>query len=382
MFKNHNLKIFLIALLLTLPQLSFANGIVSSTIKNPDPYSGNQSWFRYYESPGNTVKDSVILRNLGDQPITIKVYATDAASNQAGSFTLKTNEEEQKGIGLWAKVDRSEVTIQPDENIEVPFEINIPKDLAPGEYFGGIINEEDTQNSCDPIQSVSGQCTGNIQIKTRSGNRIYLTIPGEVKQDIKMTNFSWKQGQKTVHFNFTFVNKGNVSFEPKAVIDIYNSLNQKIATIEKTLGKSLPNSTISPIVDWEYANNFGPLTAKAKIYYNEEDHGQFNNLHGAVLTDSSEVSMFIFPWMAILIVATIVFLIAGFFIGRKKYHQHLLNNSIDYTVKADDNIMDIAADHQAKWQLIACLNGLKAPYVLTPGQKLKIPTKKVSKTTK
>jgi len=379
MTKTKTLKLLFISLLLALPQLTIANGIISSTIKTPDPYNGNQSWFRYYESPGNTIKDSLILRNLGNQPITIKIYASDATANQAGSFSLKMFGDEQKGLGKWTKVSKSEITLSPDQTEEVPFQIDIPTDLTPGQYFGGIVNEEVTGGPCGPNQEVSGVCQGSIQIKTRSGNRIYLTIPGEVKQDIKLTNFNWKQAGKVIHFNFTFVNNGNVAFEPKAIISLYNIFNQKIATTETTLGKSLPNSTISPIADWDFQNNFGPLTAKAQIYYNQDNLGQFDTLHGTVLSESANFSIFIFPWAISLITILIIMTLSGVYIFRKKQLLHILANCFDYETKADDNIMDLAEKNHIKWQSIAHINHLKPPYVLEAGQKIKIPAKKSNK---
>ena len=83
MLKTNTLKILILGLLLALPQLTLANGIISSTVKNPDPYSGNQSWFRYYESPGNVVKDAIILRILGNQGMSL-------SKDQADILTLIT----------------------------------------------------------------------------------------------------------------------------------------------------------------------------------------------------------------------------------------------------------------------------------------------------
>lgn len=372
MLKTKILKLIILGLFLLLPQRTLANGIISSTIKTPDPYSGNQSWFRYYESPGKVVNDALILRNLGDQPITVKIYATDAATNQAGSFTLKTAEEEQNGLGKWTEISKSQITLTPNQSEEVPFQINVPADLSPGQYFGGILHEE-VAKDCGPYQDVSGVCKGNIQIKTRSGNRVYLTIPGEAKQDINLTNFNWKQSDKVIHFTFTFVNNGNVAFNPKTIISIYNIFNQKIATIEKPLGKSLPGSNISPIIDWDYQNNFGPLTAKAQIYYNQDNLGQLDELHGAVLSEDKNLSIFIFPWGVFLTMIFITILLLGAYFLNKKRLRHILSNCIDYQVKQNDDVIDIAEKHHVRWQIIVSINHLKAPYVLETGQKLKIP---------
>ncbi len=374
MTKINKFKIIILAIVFVLPQLTQANSTVSSTIKTPDPSGDNLSWFRYSEAPGNVIQDSIILRNLGNQPTTVKVYATDALTNQAGSFTLKTNTEEQKSIGLWTNISKSEVTLQPEQSEEVPFQINIPESISPGQYFGGIVNEEITPGECG---NSSKSCKGSVQIKTRSGNRVYLTIPGTVKEDIRLTEFNSYQTNKTIHFKFTFVNDGNVSFEPKATINLYNILNQKVASIDRSLGKSLPGSSITPIADWDFQGNFGPLTAKAQIFYNQDNTNNLNGLHESSLSETKSTSIFIFPWEGFMTITLILLGMATFWLIRKRLIKKMITTSVDYQVMTDDNIMKIAEAHSVKWQTIAEINQLKAPYPLSPGQIIKIPNKNV-----
>lgn len=48
------------------------------------------------------------------------------------------------------------------------------------------------------------------------------------------------------------------------------------------------------------------------------------------------------------------------------------DNSIYYTVVSGDNLSSIATEYNTTYQTIAALNNIKAPYVIYPGQKLKI----------
>lgn len=374
-----NLVAGLALLGIIIPQIALGNSMIVSTVKNPDLYSNNLSWFRYYQYPGTTVKDSLVLRNIGEHEESVKLYATDATVNQAGSFTPKLENETQHGLGQWIKLSEQEVTLGPEESLEIPFTIDIPLGIAPGQYFGSIINEQISTEACiNGNASGNGSpCPGNIQVKTRTGNRIYLTIPGEIKHDITLRNLVWKiSSQKKIIFTFNFTNSGNVAFEPQAVLHIYDTWGREVDEIESRLGKSLPGSSTSPMMEWNPGDGFGNFTIRAEIYYREDDQGRFDSLHGTVLTEQVEMTVFIFPWtIAVSALAILGAILLGFF-GRRKHYQNLLKHSFEYTVLEGDTIISIAAAQGQKWNRIAKINGLRAPYVLQTGQKIKIPLSK------
>jgi hypothetical protein len=364
------------------PHLALGNSMIVSTVKTPDIYSNNLSWFRYYQYPGTTVKDSLILRNIGEHEETVRLYAADATVNQAGSFTPKLESEEQNGIGLWSTLSDKEVTLEPGESIEIPFSIEIPLGIAPGQYFGSIINEQVNTGTCPNglLTNGNGECPGNIQIKTRTGNRIYLTIPGEIKHDITLRNLLWKSSsQKKILFTFNFTNNGNVAFEPQAVLHIYDTWGRELKTLESRLGKSLPGSSTAPMMEWDPGDSFGSFTVKAEIYYREDDQGRFDSLHGTVLTETLEVKVFIFPWALAIVTLAVATLIGLGMLGRKRYYTSLLHRAFDYTVQEGDTVISIAKRQGVRWQTIAKINKLRAPFVIEPNQSIKIPTSSKNK---
>lgn len=364
------LKFALLSLALTLPQLVNASSLVVSTIKNPDPYSGNYSWLRYNEPAGSEIKDAIVLKNLGDQTEKIKLYATDSTSNQAGSFVSKLETETQKTVGLWTKLEKNEVTVEPNQTVEVGFSIKIPEQISPGEYFGSIIKEDLNTPDC------TGSSCGNIQIKTRTGNRIYLTVPGELKPDIRLSGFSSKPSGENTIFKFTFVNKGNVSFQPQATINIYNFWGKKVDSLTNILGQSLPGTTIEPQLAWNHNGKFGQFKVQVEINYLQDNLGLFNSMHGTPLNEMTDLKIIIVPWNFIFIISSLLLLSGLTLFARRKYYQRILSGCTDYLVDEDENIMDLSEKNNLSWKTIARLNHLKPPYILHKGQSLKIPKQK------
>ena len=374
-----NILITLITIMgVILPHTAGANSMIVSTVKNPDLYNNNLSWFRYYQYPGKTIKDSLVLRNIGTEEETVKLYATDANVNQAGSFSPKMEDEEQQGIGKWLILSEKEVTLAPSESREISFEIHLPQSIAPGQYFGSIINEQLTENLCDNSVTANDlpvNCPGDIQVKTRTGNRIYLTIPGEIKHDITLRKLVWKlSSQNKTLFTFNITNNGNVAFQPEAILHIYNTWGQEVEMVQSRLGKSLPGSSTSPMIEWDSRNHYGQFTVKAEIYYREDDQGRFDSLRGTILTENVELGVFLFPWTGAIIGGGILLILLAIYFGRKKYYQRLQSHSFEYTVQEGDTIISIADSHRKNWKTIARINNLRPPFVLGNGQKIKIPT--------
>jgi hypothetical protein len=388
-----HLQILILGLIiLVLPCLALANNQISVSVKNSaQTDNSNNNRFEFEEPAGGSATGTLILRNTGAEAETVKLYPADAVNNEAGSFILKQLSETQKGLGLWTKMELTEVTLQPEETKEVDFIIHVPKDTTPGQYFGGIIKEDivsdcpngkattgmETTNNSDTNNGNNKNCAdGNIQIKTRIGTRIYFTVPGEIREDIKLIGSSYQPGlNNNINFKFKIQNQGNIGYEPKAIIDIYDIFGQKIDTLEEPLGKSLPDSIIEPQVTWQSKAFFGKFTAKAQILFLEIDYGNQNQLHKVANRTTAEIQFFLVPWSILCILIMLAFGTTGFVFYRKYTFQKLICNASEYTVKENETIEDLAARQKISWRAIARINHLSAPYVIKASQKIKLPSK-------
>jgi LysM repeat protein len=72
--------------------------------------------------------------------------------------------------------------------------------------------------------------------------------------------------------------------------------------------------------------------------------------------------------------------LVGSTIGAHKLYRHgQRKNSDSYTVKTGDTIINIAKAKNISWKTLAKVNKLKAPYEVTPDQKILIPKSKKNK---
>ena len=373
--KNHLLVTIIAAMIaLFATNTAFSMGKVTLTVKNPNPYEGNYSWFVYEKEAGNVIEDVTSLKNFDDKPIDVKIFAIDATSSESGSFILTNLEDEQKGIGAWTEIETEDITIEPHEVIDIPFKIKIPEGIPPGQYLGGIVVETgNTQTDATTLDSSKEESnSASISIKTRVGSRVYLTVPGDLIEDIKLTDFSASKGiSGIIKFNFTIENNGNTAFEPVAHIEIYTQTGQLYEKIDKSFGTSSPNTIIKPTVKMKKRPLMGLFTAKATIEFKHKFLP--TDMRGAAIYEEKEVTFWAIPWEIILSSLFVVFVVLILITSQKLAKKRFFNNSEEYTVQDNENLLLIATKRNAKWKKIAKYNKLKPPYCVKPGDKIIVP---------
>jgi hypothetical protein len=355
-----------------LPGTANAIGLVTITVKNPDPFSGNFSWFIYEKQPGEVIEDIATIKNVGKDPTEVNVYAVDASSNESGSFILGLPENNQKNLGIWTEVNKGPFILNPHQSIDIPFKIHIPKGVSPGQYTGGIIVENDSSKKSTGELFQGNLTSGSVSVKTRIGTRIYLTIPGEIHENIKLTDASViKELNGNTRFYFTIENKGNMTYEPKVKVDIYDTLGNLYEIIEQPLGTSSPATVIKPSVKMKKRPLFG--TYKADITLTYESQFRASQLHSAPLTDSKKITFWVMPWEIILISSLLIIIAAALLFKKRVARLNYLAISQNYTVDENDDLIKIGKATKTPWKKIAKYNNLKPPYIVKPGDQIQVP---------
>ena len=87
--------------------------------------------------------------------------------------------------------------------------------------------------------------------------------------------------------------------------------------------------------------------------------------------------LFIFPSpLATLIYSAVIILIVlliACWLYRRQGAADARRNWHSYTIKEADTIQAVADAHTVGWKKLARVNKLKAPYTLTPGEKIQVP---------
>lgn len=143
MFKRH---ITLAAILFTFGGLSTAQGLAFENLEafptNPTVQAPGGFYFEI--KPGGEVTDSVTVKNLGETPISIRVYAAETDINNQGETVLKGYNDERKDFATWVTFNKEKegtFELAPLTETNLEFQVKVPENTSLDLFKGGIMVE-------------------------------------------------------------------------------------------------------------------------------------------------------------------------------------------------------------------------------------------------
>ncbi|MBI5369932.1 hypothetical protein HZA85_01950 [Candidatus Uhrbacteria bacterium] len=215
--------------------------------------------------------------------------------------------EDRSGFTRWLNLDNEQVVVKAQSKGEVPFELNIPVDVASGGYYGAL--------------TVSGSPSDLVvdngaSVEAKTAALIFLTVQGETMEKLALLDFfSSNRWSSDLHHSLTYrlQNQGNVHVTPQGKVSLKDVFGRTIASVDAnpSQGRILPNSTRSYSVEAERPSGWintlqaqmrsfaiGPVTAQVALSY-----GQTNQVIEA------STSFWYVPWqllISVILLAAIV----------------------------------------------------------------------------
>lgn len=232
------------------------------------------------------------------------------------------------GLATWISLT-SNVVIEPNQTVKVPYTITIPADTEPGGYFSAVFWSED-----NPAATEGGE----VSIGGKLGVLILLRVNGDIKEAAGISNFGiggsrWVT-QLPVSFVYRFKNDGADRVVPIGNIEIKNIFGGVTAVLpaNENEGSVLPNSIRKfqtlwgvPKKDGEGSGFFTVARAQLADFHFGMYSANLSLTYGGtnqIATDS--FYFFFIPWQ-LLIVVTVVLVILGVLL--RFYNQWIIAKS-------------------------------------------------------
>ncbi|MFE3198792.1 DUF916 domain-containing protein [Embleya sp. NPDC059237] len=227
--------------------------------------AGSRDHFVLTAAPGQTLVDVVGVSNFGAEPLTLRVYATDAVLAVDGGMTLLTGAEQPRDVGSWIGFDAESYTIAPGKRADIPFRLTVPVGATPGDHTGAI------------VASIKAAATGpgeqRFDVDRRVGARVYLRVdgpalPGLAIEDLRLSydNPLAMFGGAEAVVRYRVRNTGNVRTTARAQTTISGLGGRRLGGPKHTtLPELLPGATHEVVQRFAGVVPAGRLTADVKV---------------------------------------------------------------------------------------------------------------------
>lgn len=338
---------------------------------NSDPKNPRtESIFIYTLAPSEEKQDAVLVVNNSKETRTLVVYATDSQKSTDGAFACEQFSDTKDVVGGWIKLEKEEVTLKPNSNVKIPFKIKVDDNAGVGEENGCIMIQEKKENN-----SRSG-----LSLSFRTGLRVAVTIPGEQIRKLELVSFDTQklEDKRQVRSKLSVKNVGNVSIDAKIKYKLTPIWGGNLFEADNQYPVLRADTAVYNF-EAPYAKWGGIFKSEAVIGYDaSKDAVIGKNSNAKIVEIRTEPKwIWLMPEFKYLLIELGVLLgtttVFGVFIYNIIANRRIGKNWQPYTVRSGDDIQSLAANHKLSWKKLARGNRLRAPYLLEPGQIIKLP---------
>lgn len=266
---------------------------------------------------GKTDIVEINIRNVTQGQIIAKPLVSDFESDDAtGEPRLYFDAAKRNSASISKFVNGlTDVTLEPGEDKNLTYTINIPQDAVAGGYYGAIAFRAVPANQVGPE-------SGQVALTANVASLVLIEIPGDITEQIQLKGIKVLKGNKEASF-FTGVpskiaigvqNNGNSFSKPFGTVSITDMSGKRVHSYE--LNNSTPRNNILPKTSRTFTDDIkgvkkpGRYTVTADI-----SHGS----GGEVITQ--KVSFWYMPvWLIITLLVLLGAVIGGaYYLYRKQF---------------------------------------------------------------
>lgn len=275
--------------------------------------------------PGQTISTKINLRGVSSETLIVSNEINNfQAAGEDGTPKIIFDEGEEDPYSLKSWIDPlPQITLEPRQIKDIDVTIHVPKNAAPGGYYGVV-----RFTGAPPNLEGTG-----VSLSASLGSLIFVRVNGDAKESLSLEEFATtsSDGKASSLFESTPIqfierlnNTGNTHLQPAGQITIKDMFGQKVATVNI----NLPPRNVLPQSIRKFEQPLDSATIGDKVLfgrYTAELSVTYGDSH-QILT--AETTFWVIPYK--LIGVGIIVIVGGFFLLRfliKRYNRNIIKRS-------------------------------------------------------
>lgn len=223
------------------PQAGNPTALLSTS--HPFPHG----YMEYSAAPGQTVQDSVNVKNPGPGPATFEVFAADGLTSQVTGVVYADMQHPfpdgpagngEYGAGQWITLSSSSLQLAEGQTAVVNIAVQVPATAAPGDYVGSVSAE-------NPAPSrTNGQFGFNVTTRTTIAVVVHVAGPVSTQGVTVGTPFVTVENRTRQILNIPLEYFGDVLVKPYVNLRVADAHGRVLLHIDRQLDTFVPHTTL------------------------------------------------------------------------------------------------------------------------------------------
>ncbi len=215
--------------------------------------------------PGETLTEGLLVKNMSGEPINLLIYSLDAHTSGSGEAAFPARDSVSSEMGKWLNLSDSEITLGVGESRQLEFTLSLPTDIAPGEYYGGIVVQKAEPSNLEGSERITVlQVIRRIQL-------VYVLVPGPLLSHLEVASVKHVWDGIDIAFEVELCNTGNVAVYPQGKLDVSEASGKLIGSFLFKSGRILAGDTLVRLVRPGGVLPEGEYRASVEVNYSCSD---------------------------------------------------------------------------------------------------------------
>lgn len=186
------------------------------------------AFFTVNAKAGETVELTAVLGNVGNAPIDLHTFTSDAVVLVNGGFGVKEEDAQQTAPTTWIDWPSETFTFEPGEGIEREFTVSIPEDAEPGQYIAGLSLE-----TAEPIEIQGSTMFDQI---IRKAVAVFITVEGETTTSFELGEPEIVTTRNGGRLQVPVINTGDVLVRPAGTVALTTADGKVVFSADVSMG--------------------------------------------------------------------------------------------------------------------------------------------------
>jgi hypothetical protein len=262
-----------------------------------------QPHFSYALTGGSQVADSIEISNLGATPLTLDVYPADMVSLPGGGTAPAESDAPRRGVGAWITVSQTRLSLDADQTRTVPFHLQVPPKILPGDYVGAVVVAEDVSTAA-----------GSVGVTTRVALQVNVEVPGALRPAAQLSDVHARRRGTQESITATLRNTGNVTLTVTGAVHLHHGSTNRELALTPTGTILFPGDSVVLGGRWDRLPTWGHYRVQVAVNTRTAEGS-------TIALMAPPATLTFFPWDAVLIVGIALILLLVLMVLRRRQEQ-------------------------------------------------------------